>query len=32
MSFFDKIFGTFHDGSEEAEIAFKERRKSRKYL
>ena len=32
MSFFDKIFGTFHDGSEEADLAFRERRKSRRYL
>ena len=32
MSFFDKIFGTFHDGSEESDLAFREKRKSRRYL
>ena len=32
MSFFDKIFGTFHNGSEESDLAFREKRKSRRYL
>jgi len=31
-SILDKIFGTFHDGSDEAIIAFREKRKSKKYL